>query len=709
MGGGRLASGTDAVSGAPPVPSIAGRTPAVPRSGTRTKIVIGVVAALVVVAVAVPATWYLRDRQARDRFHEAVTSFAAAWRSGHLDSIRYEGATGADVARQVAATTAALTPAATEVPAAVDVTATSGPTDGAGTAALHVRWDLGQGRTWQYDTSVRLRDGGAGWQVQWSPAVVHPRLAAGQVLTTSRTPAARGRILGAGGQVLVSQRPVVVIGIQPNRAKDPRGAATAVAAVVGVDAAALTQRVLAAAPGAFVDAITLREADYQGVRDRLQPIPGAVFQRTTRSLAPTSGFARALLGTTGPATKEIVDAAGGRVRTGDVTGLSGLQRRYDAQLSGTPGITVQAVTAGAPATAPVALLTVPPVPGTDLTLTLDRTVQLAAEAALAGAKKPSALVAIRVGTGEVLAVANGPAAAAGYDRALIGRYPPGSTFKVASGFALLRSGITTATPVPCPASITVGGRVFHNAEKEVLSATTPFHQDFAQSCNTAFIGASQHVSAADLHDAAVSLGYARPDRLGVDAFTGQVPATAGAVEHAADAIGQGTVLASPLTVASVSASVAAGAYHAPRLVLTAAGTPGTPAASPSASPRPSLSDATSGPPSASPPGGATPGAAATGTTDTTGEALPAEPVAALRALMGEVVTSGTGTALRSVPGEPVHGKTGTAEFGSANPPLTHAWFTGYQGDVAFAVVVEGGGFGGVVAAPIAADFLRRLA
>jgi len=195
----------------------------------------------------------------------------------------------------------------------------------------------------------------------------------------------------------------------------------------------------------------------------------------------------------------------------------------------------------------------------------------------------------------------------------------------------------------------------------------------------------------------------------VDAFTGQVPATAGAVEHAADAIGQGTVLASPLTVASVSASVAAGAYHAPRLVLTAAGTPGTPAASPSASPRPSLSDATSGPPSASPPGGATPGAAATGTTDTTGEALPAEPVAALRALMGEVVTSGTGTALRSVPGEPVHGKTGTAEFGSANPPLTHAWFTGYQGDVAFAVVVEGGGFGGVVAAPIAADFLRRLA
>ena len=76
--------------------------------------------------------------------------------------------------------------------------------------------------------------------------------------------------------------------------------------------------------------------------------------------------------------------------------------------------------------------------------------------------------------------------------------------------------------------------------------------------------------------------------------------------------------------------------------------------------------------------------------------------------MRAVVTDGTGTALKGVPGPPVHGKTGTAEFGTRNPPDTHAWFTGYQDDVAFAVVVEGGGFGAKVAAPIAADFLERL-
>jgi len=53
----------------------------------------------------------------------------------------------------------------------------------------------------------------------------------------------------------------------------------------------------------------------------------------------------------------------------------------------------------------------------------------------------------------------------------------------------------------------------------------------------------------------------------------------------------------------------------------------------------------------------------------------------------------------------VYGKTGTAEFGSGTPPATHAWFIGYSGDLAFAVLVEGGGVGGRVAAPLAGKFL----
>jgi hypothetical protein len=370
--------------------------------------VIGVCVTLLVAAVAVPAAYLIRGRLAEQHFKDAVAAFATAWRSGTLETVAYQGAAGPEVAKQAAAITAGLTPAAKDNPAAVDVVSTHGPSDGAGSVALRVRWALGQGRSWQYDTAANLRDSDGAWRVEWSPAVVHPKLTAGQVFTTSRTPATRGEILGADKETLVTQRQVVNVGIQPGRAKDRRAAAAAVAALVDVDAADLTKRVLAASPTAFVDVITLREEDYQPLKSRLQPIPGTVFQRTTRSLGPSAGFARALLGTTGPATKEIVDASKGRVTATDVTGLSGLQRRYDAQLAGTAGLTVQAGpppgaasgaaasgaaasgTAGnaAGAAAPAVLFTVPPVNGTDLRLTLDVAVQQAAEAALAKSGKP---------------------------------------------------------------------------------------------------------------------------------------------------------------------------------------------------------------------------------------------------------------------------------------------------------------------------------
>jgi len=71
-------------------------------------------------------------------------------------------------------------------------------------------------------------------------------------------------------------------------------------------------------------------------------------------------------------------------------------------------------------------------------------------------------------------------------------------------------------------------------------------------------------------------------------------------------------------------------------------------------------------------------------------------------------TKSSGTAAGAHLPAGTFGKTGTAEFGTDNPPKTHAWFVGYRGHVAFAVLVEGGGVGGEVAAPIAATFLRLL-
>ena len=629
------------------------------RRRTRRVVLVVLIAFAVLAAVAIPVGLKLSADAATASARAAAEDLAHGWRSGTLASVPFRGTTGADAAKRVAAATAGLTAADADRPASVDVVSVTKPADGASTARLRVTWTLDGGRRWTYDTTARLADAGGRWAIDWSPTLVHPALTGSASLTASRTQPTRGRILGARQEELAGPRDVVFIGIEPDRAGDAATTAAKVAALVDVDAGQLTRAVRAAKPTAFVDVITLRSQAYAPLAGELAAIPGVVTRKGTLPLGRTATFARALLGSVGPATKEIVDASDGRVRAGDLAGLSGLQRTYDAQLAGTPGLVVKAgksVVLSAPATA-----------GKDVTTTLDATVQSAAESALGSATRPAALVAIRPSTGNVVAVANGGPNAAGYDRALLGQYPPGSTFKVVSGYALLRQGYTAATPVPCPPSVTIEGQTIRNAENEVLG-TVPFRTDFAESCNSAFVGSRTRVSPQQLADAAAALGYGEAGALGVQAFAGSVPTSAGAVEHGVDMIGQGKVLASPLTVATVSASVAAGARVTPRLVLDPA-----PSGSPAA--RTPLDKGT---------------------------------VTTLQGLMRAVVTEGTGTALAGVPGDPVHGKTGTAEFGTKNPPDTHAWFTGYQGDLAFAVIVENGGFGAKVAAPIAADFLRRL-
>ena len=100
-------------------------------------------------------------------------------------------------------------------------------------------------------------------------------------------------------------------------------------------------------------------------------------------------------------------------------------------------------------------------------------------------------------TGDVLAVANRPTDAA-YDRAIDGRYAPGSTFKVVTTAALLRAGLKTTDTVDCPKTITVEGKVFKNFEGGAAGAV-PFARDFAQSCNTAFVSLAKRLAARRAH------------------------------------------------------------------------------------------------------------------------------------------------------------------------------------------------------------------
>ena len=589
---------------------------------------------------------------------DAAAAFARAWTEGELVGLPWDPASGDAPAEQVAALTAGLTPAPEDRPAEVAVRSVRRDGDRS-TVSLDVRWELGM--PWRYGTELLVRRGGGVWRPVLAPGVVHPDLRDGEVLRSRVSQPPRAPITDRSGAPIVTDRPVVTVGLQPSRAADLAATVQQVSALTGVDADPLLARARSARPDDFVDVVTLRREAYDAVRSRLRPVPGVVLREGVRQLAPTAAFARALLGSVGPATAEIVEASGGRVRGDATVGLSGLQERFDAQLGGTPGVTVEATDADGGAGRP--LLETPPAAGAPLQLTLDQEVQAAADAALAQAPAgtASALVVVQPSTGDVLAVANRGPDGPGVDRALTGRYPPGSTFKTASALALLRTGLSVDDTVPCPATISVDGKAFKNAEDEVLG-DQPFRTDFAHSCNTAFVGSADRFSSAQLQAAARDLGFGAYD-LGVDAAGGDVPVTADPVEHAAQAIGQGKVLTSPLAVAVGAATVAAGRLQPPRLLASA----------PPAAPGPVLPEATD-----------------------------------LQALTRLVVTEGTGTALRDVPGEPVRGKTGTAEYGTQVPPRTHAWFAGSSGDLAFAVLVEDGGFGGEVAAPLAGELLRAL-
>ena len=123
--------------------------------------------------------------------------------------------------------------------------------------------------------------------------------------------------------------------------------------------------------------------------------------------------------------------------------------------------------------------------------------------------------------------------------------------------ALLAAGLDPGEIVNCPPTITVGGRSFRNFEGGAAGAV-PFRTDFAESCNTAFISLADRLGPDDLRAAGDQYGLGDDYRLGVPAFSGDVPVVRDEVEMAASMIGQGEILASPLAMAGFAAAVADG-------------------------------------------------------------------------------------------------------------------------------------------------------
>jgi cell division protein FtsI/penicillin-binding protein 2 len=532
-------------------------------------------------------------------------------------------------------------------------------------AKLHWTWDL-SAATWEYDAEAELKFAEDGWQVAWAPSVIEPSLVEGENLDVSSVLADRGDILGAGGQPLVTERQVSRVGIDKPQLQsaDPAASARALAQLVGIDAGPYVKAVKAAGAQAFVEAIVYRREELPAeVSNGITAIPGGRIVAADLPLAPTRDFAAPLLGKVGEVTAEIIEEHP-EYHPGDLAGLSGLQARYDGLLRGTPGVAVVAVPEKGN---PRELFRTEATPGDPLVISLDLGLETKAEELLAGVGPASALVAIRPSTGEILAAANGPGNG-GQNLATFGQAAPGSTFKTVSSLALLRAGLTPDTVVPCTRTITVDGKEFKNYSDYPSSAlgNIPLKTAVANSCNTAFISQAPKLSGTNLFDAGVSLGIGLDHDLGFPAYFGKTdPDTESETGAAAQLIGQGTILASPMVMATVIASVQQGSLVVPRLVEGV---------------------------DVSAPEGAAP--------------LTEAEVTALRSMLRGVVTDGSGRGLLDVPGPPVIAKTGTAEFGTGADLQTHAWMIAAQGDLAVCVFVDVGESGSGTAGPILEAFLR---
>lgn len=629
--------------------------------------VLGVTAGALVIAGGVGGYMYW---QQADSVHKqdaaaraAATQFAHDWSTRELGAASYIGTTSQGAAANFATATAALG----DGPIKVDVTKFNRDGDTA-TATLHVAWTLSDKRTFSWNDPIELAKRGQTWgvKVDNSTSLWHPKLQASDAFVVHQDHGLRGEIRSTDGSAIMINRTVYDISIDPTKGTDASiGQLQNVLNITGlVDKLHTAQK---AHSQALIPVITYRQDDYIIYQNGVDGLAGVVVQSRKQPLAETRTFGQPLLGSVGPVTAEMIKKHPNRYHAGDIAGLSGLQAQYDDRLSPTPGFTITPRSDTSEA-----LFGSKAVNGKNLTVTLDPRVQNAAEKALESQKgKPAAIVAINVKTGGVSAVANSPTY--GIDRALTGRYAPGSQMKIATTYALLTHGFNPDTMVPCPKSVTVNGYRIGNFEGET-AGSPKFSEDFAKSCNTAFVKAASDFSDTELQQAAHALGFGSGWAKGVGVngvFDGNVPTANGPTDKAVSVFGQGRVQGSPLAIAVMSGSVARGSTIPPSLVTTPA------------------------------PGGSH-----------KATSLDQSAVQELQKLMRLTVTQGTAKAVKSVPGGPVYAKTGTSEWAEGGKTGVNGWLTGWQGNTAFCVLVEDipkGKSGGDTAAPVAAKFLTTLA
>jgi peptidoglycan glycosyltransferase len=385
-------------------------------------------------------------------------------------------------------------------------------------------------------------------------------------------------------------------------------------------------------------------------------------------------------------------------------GRAGLERTYDAELSGL---------AGDPLSDAFAKFGADRYDPKMLTLSLSLDLQKAAVAALGNHR--GAVVMLDPRTGEVLALASTPTydASAIADpttaratfqalqtdptqpllpRATLGQYVPGSVFKIVTAVAGLGSGaITPATtykqqPGAEKNGLLVGGfRIKDGHHPQTGSTPLDLVAATEVSCNIYYALTGLQTGGVALVDYAHRMGFGAALPFDLPTAISQVTGGGGPkpggfkddVELANAAYGQAETLVTPLQMALVASTIANdGDLMAPHLVTAMTGRGGTRTIGPQSMGRVISAD--------------------------NARAINAAMVQAVEGPLGRLFTTGA-----RIPGVTTAGKSGTAELGGTGEP--HSWFIGFAPAeaprIAIAVIVEQAGRGAEVAAPIAGDLM----
>jgi cell division protein FtsI/penicillin-binding protein 2 len=507
--------------------------------------------------------------------------------------------------------------------------------------------DLGRGGlSWQYQGHFTLRRVGTAWRVVWSPAVIAPGIGVGDRLVVLTTVPPRAQLLDSAGQPLQPSSPVYQLGVIPDELRHPQLTAHRLARLTSLspEADEMLGQILAAPPDAFLELVQVSPVRYQRLRGALRKVPGLVVKPVAARLFKST--VPAVTGVVGTETARVLLEDGEPYRPGTTVGLSGLEQAFQGRLAGKPSTEV--VVQDAAGRLVTVLKRWPGYTGSPVKTTIDAQIQHAAQLAVDGSGTSAAIVAIRAGGGQILAVADYQAAGMPAVSPLAGRYQPGQSFMIVSTAALFASapGFSVNTPAQCNATNQFGGQTFANVPTEPFLGSLPkFSVDFAHACSTAFAGLSLRLTPADLDHAARNFGIGKPWELQLPTFSGHLRSPVSSGQLAADAIGTASdVQVSPLAMALAAGLVDSGSWHPPLLVTSP--------------PDPSLR------------------AQAPYRTTVIGQ---------LKHLMWTTVKSGAASAAR-LPGAALFGQVGTARL-PGHGAMRAIWFVGFRGSVAFAVVV----------------------